>query len=224
MSDQLFNAAIIPVTPYQQNCTLLWCEETKKGAVVDPGGDIERIMAAVAQNGVTVEKIFITHGHFDHASGAAELKRQTGAIIEGPHEDDTFLLDTLAESRQIPGFGKAEPCKPDRFLNDGDQVQFGNVSFDVVHCPGHTPGHVVFVQPQARIALCGDVLFKGAIGRTDFPKGDMAALIHSIVAKLWPLGNDIRFVPGHGPMSSFGEERRTNSFVADHIVRDMLDQ
>jgi hydroxyacylglutathione hydrolase len=221
MPPSLFHAAIIPVTPYQQNCTLLWCDKTKKGAIIDPGGEIDRLLDAAAEGGVTVEKIFLTHGHLDHASGASELKRRTGATLEGPHRDDSFLLDALAENRVVPGFEDAQPCTPDRFLADGDSVSFGEVTFEVLHCPGHTPGHVVFVQRQAKIAFSGDVLFKGSIGRTDLGGGDQAALIHSIVEKLWPLGDDIRFVPGHGPMSSFGEERRTNPFVGDFALGRM---
>jgi hydroxyacylglutathione hydrolase len=214
MTSPLFHAAILPVTPYQQNCTLVWCDVTKQGALIDPGGEVDRLIAAAARNGVTVEKIFLTHGHLDHASGAAELKRRTGARLEGPHEGDRFLLDALGQNRTTPGFGHAEPCTPDRFLGDGDTVSFGEVTMDVIHCPGHTPGHVVFVQPEANIAFSGDVLFKGSIGRTDLAGGDAATLIHSIVEKLWPLG-DLGFVPGHGPMSSFAEERRTNPFVSD---------
>jgi glyoxylase-like metal-dependent hydrolase (beta-lactamase superfamily II) len=217
MSTALFHAAILPVTPYQQNCSLLWCDETKKGAIIDPGGEVERLIGLAAQNEVTVEKIFLTHGHYDHAAGAAELKRRTGAVLEGPHQDDKFLLDTLAEIRAIPGFAHAEPCTPDRFLSDGDTVSFGNVTLEVVHCPGHTPGHVVYVARKANIAFVGDVIFRGSIGRSDLPGGNHPTLIHSILEKLWPLGNDMRFLPGHGPVSSFGEERRSNPFVGDAV-------
>lgn len=213
-----FHAAIIPVTPYQQNCSLLWCDQTKKGAVIDPGGEIDRIRDAAAGHGVTIEKIFLTHGHYDHAAGAADLKRRTGAVIEGPHEADTFLLDALAENRTIPGFSHAEPVTPDRFLKDGDTVSFGEVSLDVLHCPGHTPGHVVLVAREALVMFCGDVLFRGSIGRTDFPRGDHPTLIHSIVEKLWPLGGEMRFVPGHGPMSSIADERHNNPFVGDAVT------
>jgi Zn-dependent hydrolases, including glyoxylases len=213
-----FHAAVMPVTPYQQNCAILWCDKTKKGAIIDPGGDVERLIAAAAENGITIEKIFLTHGHLDHASGATELKRRTGAPIEGPHEDDTFLLSALAENRRTPGFQHAEACAPDRFLKDGDTVSFGEVTLEVIHCPGHTPGHVVFFDREAKLAFCGDVLFKGSIGRTDFPRGDHPALIRSITQKLWPLGNDVKFLPGHGPMSSFGDERRSNPFVSDSAL------
>ncbi len=222
MSSSLFHAAILPVTPYQQNCSLVWCDKTKMGAIIDPGGEVDRLVAAAAANGVTVEKIFLTHGHLDHASGAAALKRRTGATLEGPHIDDTFLLEALAKNRTTPGFEAAEACVPDRFLDDGDAVSFGEVSFEVVHCPGHTPGHVVYLQREAKIAFCGDVLFKGSIGRTDIPRGNHATLIHSIVDKLWPLGGDIAFVPGHGLMSSFAEERRNNPFVGDYALDGML--
>jgi len=218
MTASLFRAAVFPVTPYQQNCTILWCEKTKKGAIIDPGGEVGRLVAAAAENGIAVEKIFLTHGHFDHASGAADLQRRSGARLEGPHADDLFLLETLAENRTTPGFEQAESCTPDRFLGDGDTVSFGEVCLEVVHCPGHTPGHVVYVQREAKIAFCGDVLFKGSVGRTDSPHGDHATLIRSIVGKLWPLGGDMRFLPGHGPMSSFAEERRTNPFVGDAVL------
>ena len=213
-----FHAAIIPVTPYQQNCSLIWCDATKKGAVIDPGGDLDRILDAAAEHGVTIEKIFLTHGHLDHASGAADLKRKTGAPVEGPHKGDTFLLDALAEYRRMPGFAHAEPVTPDRFLVDGDTVTFGQVSLAVLHCPGHTPGHVVFVSTEAPVMFCGDVLFRGSIGRTDLGGGDHPTLIHSIVEKLWPLGGEMRFVPGHGPMSTIADERASNPFVGDAVT------
>jgi hydroxyacylglutathione hydrolase len=213
-----FNAAILPVTPYQQNCTLLWCNDSKKGAIIDPGGEVDQLIAMATEKGVTIEKIFLTHGHLDHASGAADLKRRTGAVLEGPHIGDKFLLDALAENRRMPGFGHAEACTPDRYLCDGDTVSFGNISLAVLHCPGHTPGHVVYVAREAQIAFSGDVLFRGSIGRTDLAGGDHPTLIHSILEKLWPLGPDMRFIPGHGPMSSFGEERRSNPFVGDAVT------
>jgi hydroxyacylglutathione hydrolase len=213
MLPSLFHAAVLPVTPYQQNCTLLWCDKTMKGAILDPGGEVDRLIAAAAANKVAIEKIFLTHGHHDHASGAADLKRRTGATLEGPHVDDAFLLDALDEKRTIPGFEHAEPCMPDRYLAGGDAVSFGEVTFEVLHCPGHTPGHVVYFQREAKIAFVGDVLFRGSVGRTDLPGGNHRALIASIVEKLWPLGDDVRFLPGHGPMSSIGEERKSNPFV-----------
>lgn len=207
-----FQALCIPVTPYQQNCTLLW-DEAHKGAVIDPGGDIEAIRAAIDGQSVRVEKIFLTHGHLDHASGAAELSRLTGAPVEGPHEDDKFLLDALEENRRMPGFETAEVCRPDLWLKDGDTVSFGSVSLSVLHCPGHTPGHVVYYHPDVKLAFVGDVLFRGSIGRTDFPRGDHIQLLQSIRTKLLPLGDDVEFVPGHGPMSRFGYERQNNPFL-----------
>jgi len=207
---------IIPVTAFQQNCTLIWCEETLKAAVVDPGGDLERIQSAVASEGVQVEKILLTHGHIDHAGGTAELARTLGVPVEGPHKDDKFWLDALPQQAQMFNFPVAGLFTPERWLEDGDKVTVGNESLSVLHCPGHTPGHVVFYQPAAKLALVGDVLFQGSIGRTDFPKGDHATLVRSIREKLFPLGDDIAFIPGHGPMSTFGQERATNPFVSDH--------
>ncbi|MDX1754737.1 MAG: MBL fold metallo-hydrolase [Marinobacter sp.] len=206
---------LIPVTPFQQNCTLLWCEDTKKAAVVDPGGDLDRIRAAIAEAGVTVEKILLTHAHIDHAGGTAELAKALSVPIEGPHREDDFWIQGLPMQSQMFGFPAPEVFTPDRWLDDGDTVAVGNLSFQVIHCPGHTPGHVVFYQPEAELALVGDVLFHGSIGRTDFPKGDHATLIRSITEKLFPLGDQVKFIPGHGPMSDFGTERQTNPFVAD---------
>lgn len=210
--------AIVPVTPYQQNCSIVWCIETMKGAVIDPGGDVGRLEQAIAANGITLEKVLLTHGHLDHASGAAKLAREMGVPIEGPHIDDTFLLEALGENALQTGFADAESCTPSRFLVDGDTVSFGAISFGVRHCPGHTPGHVVFLHQEARIAFVGDVLFKGSIGRTDFPRGNHAQLVRSITERLWPLGDDMQFVPGHGPMSTFGWERKTNPFVGDRAL------
>lgn len=206
---------IIPVTPFQQNCSLIWCEDTKKAAVVDPGGDIERIKAAIAEEGVTVEKILLTHAHIDHAGGTAELARELGLPIEGPHREDDFWIQALPQQAQMFGFPVPEVFTPDRWLEDGDTVTVGEVELNVIHTPGHTPGHVVFYQPESSLALVGDVLFQGSIGRTDFPKGDHATLIRSIREKLFPLGDDVRFIPGHGPMSDFGTEKATNPFVSD---------
>jgi glyoxylase-like metal-dependent hydrolase (beta-lactamase superfamily II) len=210
-----FKASILPVTPYQQNCSIVWCTSTGKGVAIDPGGEVARLKEIVSANGITLEKIWLTHGHLDHASGAAKLSRETGTPIEGPHTDDIFLLQALGENTRRPGFADAEPCVPTRFLVDGDTVTFGEVKFSVRHCPGHTPGHVVFFHDTAKIAFVGDVLFKGSIGRTDFPRGDHAQLIRSITERLWPLGDDMQFVPGHGAMSTFGSERQTNPFVSD---------
>ncbi len=206
---------IIPVTPFEQNCTLLWCEKTRIAAVVDPGGDVQNILAAIAQEGVTVEKLLITHGHIDHAGGAAQLAKTLSVPIEGPHVDDIFLLKALPMQAQSYGFPAAESFIPSRWLKEGDIVQVGEVVLTVVHAPGHTPGHVVFFDPISKLALVGDVLFKGSIGRTDFPRGDHNSLISSIRKKLFPLGDEVDFIPGHGPMSTFGHERRTNPYVGD---------
>lgn len=208
---------VIPVTPFQQNCSLLWCEETQQGVVVDPGGDLERIIATARQQGVNIVKILLTHGHIDHAGGAAKLAAQLGVTIEGPQEEERFWIDQLPQQGQMFGFAHVAAFTPDRWLSDGDKVHFGNVTLDVLHCPGHTPGHVVFFHSPSRLAIVGDVLFQGSIGRTDFPRGDHDALIRSIRSKLWPLGNDVAFIPGHGEMSTFGEERRDNPFVGDRV-------
>ena len=211
-------AIVAPVTPLQQNCTIVWCVATNKAAVIDPGGETPRILQAIHDNNLSVEKIWITHGHMDHAGGAAALKAATGAMIEGPHRDDQFWIDQIEDSGRKYGVPGAKNFTPDRWLEDGDEVTLGETRFLVRHCPGHTPGHVVFVQPEARFAQVGDVLFKGSIGRTDFPKGNYEQLIASITEKLWPLGSDVAFVPGHGPMSTFGAERKTNPFVADVVL------
>ena len=209
---------IIPVTPFQQNCSLLWCSETSRVAIVDPGGDLDRIVAQIEKHKLIPEKILITHGHVDHAAGAAELAEKLSIPIEGPHQDDLFLIEKLAEQSQNYGFlGQARSFVPARWLGDGDQVRFGNITLDVIHCPGHTPGHVVYFCEAERLALVGDVLFAGSVGRTDFPRSDSDALINSIRNKLWPLGEDVEFISGHGPMSSFGRERRTNPYCGDQV-------
>lgn len=211
--------AILPVTPFEQNCSILVDEATQRCAVVDPGGDLERILEVVKRTGATLEKIFVTHGHLDHCSGTAELRRRTGVPVEGPHPDDRFWIDQLPVSAERYGFPAAEPFEPDRWLQDGDEVRFGGVTLKVRHCPGHTPGHVVFYSEPDRLAIVGDVLFAGSIGRTDFPRGDHPTLIRSITERLWPMGDDVTFIPGHGPTSTFGEERETNPFVSDDAVR-----
>ncbi|THF64711.1 MBL fold metallo-hydrolase [Pseudothauera nasutitermitis] len=209
----MLHCRIIPVTPFEQNCSLLWCDVTGRAAVVDPGGDLERILAAVAEEKVTVERILLTHGHIDHAGGAAALARALSAPVEGPQEEDRFWLEGIEQQGMRFGFSGAETVEPDRWLRDGDSVQVGEETLRVIHAPGHTPGHVVFFHPALRLALVGDVLFAGSIGRTDFPRGDYATLIGSIRDKLFPLGDDVTFVPGHGPCSTFGAERAGNPYV-----------
>ncbi|RLA17267.1 MAG: MBL fold metallo-hydrolase [Gammaproteobacteria bacterium] len=206
---------IIPVTPFQQNCTLLWCEETMKAAVIDPGGDLDQILAAAKQAGVTIEKILLTHAHIDHAGGTAELSRKLSLPIEGPQKEDQFWIDGLPAQSKEYGFPLAEKFTPSRWLNQNDTVTVGNLTLEVRHTPGHTPGHVIFFHPESKLAIVGDVLFQGSIGRTDFPRGDHATLINAIREQLWPLGNDVAFIPGHGPMSTFGQERKSNPFVHD---------
>jgi glyoxylase-like metal-dependent hydrolase (beta-lactamase superfamily II) len=211
-------ALIAPVTPLQQNCTIVWCARTLKAAVIDPGGEVPRLLEALREHGLTLEKIWITHGHLDHAGGAAALQEATGAPIEGPQREDAFWIEGIADSGRAYGIPDARSFTPDRWLEDGDRVTLGETEFEVLHCPGHTPGHVVFFHRQARLAQVGDVLFQGSIGRTDFPRGDHGQLIAAITTKLWPLGDDVAFVPGHGPMSTFGQERETNPFVADAVL------
>jgi len=206
---------IIPVTPFAQNCSLLCCEETAKAAVVDPGGNLDRILKSAEQAGTEIEKILVTHAHIDHAGGVAELAEQLGVPVEGPQREDQFWIDTLPEQSRMFGVSGARVFRPNRWLEQGDIVTFGNVELEVLHCPGHTPGHIVFFHAPSRVAIVGDVLFDGSIGRTDFPRGDYATLIQSIRGQLWPLGNDVQFIPGHGPASTFGEQRRTNPFVGD---------
>ncbi len=207
--------SILPVTPFQQNCSLVVCESTNRAAFVDPGGEVDRLLAALAESGAALEKILVTHGHVDHCGGVAELARRTGVPVEGPHRDDAFWIEQLARQSAMFGVPGAVPFTPDRWLVHGDRVHVGAIALDVLHCPGHTPGHVVFANAGLRIAFVGDVLFAGSIGRTDFPRGDHATLIRSIVTRLWPLGDDVRFVPGHGPTSTFGAERAGNPFVGD---------
>ena len=209
-------AVVVPVTPFVQNCSVIWCDVTGKGAVIDPGGDLDRILEVVKSNGVELEKILLTHAHIDHAGGTAELARRLSLPVEGPHPGDRFWIEQLPEQGAMFGVARAESFEPTRWLDQGDSVTVGDVTLEVRHCPGHTPGHVVFYEPGARLAFVGDVLFAGSIGRTDFPGGDYDTLIRSIRGNLFPLGDDVRFVPGHGPMSTFGQERKTNPFVGDH--------
>ncbi|MBI5720249.1 MAG: MBL fold metallo-hydrolase [Burkholderiales bacterium] len=205
----------LPVTPFQQNCSIVWCDRTMEGAVIDPGGDLPRIKAAVHELGVTLKQILLTHAHIDHAGGTGTLARELGLPIVGPHEGDQFWIDGLAQQSRMFGLAPAEPFTPTRWLHEGDTVQVGESKLDVHHCPGHTPGHVVFHSAEAGRAFVGDVLFAGSIGRTDFPGGDHDMLIASITQRLWPLGDGTVFIPGHGPESSFGRERRTNPYVSD---------
>jgi glyoxylase-like metal-dependent hydrolase (beta-lactamase superfamily II) len=209
-------ALIIPVTPFQQNCSVIWDERSKRAAVVDPGGDLDRVLAEVDREGLQLEKILLTHGHLDHAAATAELAKLRHLKIEGPHRDDQFWIDQLPEATQRFGFPPAAAFTPDRWLEQGDQVSVGDEILEVRHCPGHTPGHVIFFHPQQKFAWVGDVIFAGSIGRSDFPRGDHQTLVKSIRENLFPLGDDVRFVPGHGPLSTFGQERQTNPFVADH--------
>lgn len=206
---------IIPVTRYQQNCSLIWCAETLEAAVVDPGGELDRIEAAIAQAGVKLTQILVTHAHLDHAGGVTELAEKYQLPIIGPHPDDQFWIDGFPMQAAMMGFAASRPFVPTRWLQQGDTVQLGKLTLEVRHCPGHTPGHVIFFEKNAKLALVGDVLFAGSIGRTDFPKGDYDTLINAIRQQLFTLGDEVRFVPGHGPMSTFGEERKHNPFVAD---------
>ncbi|WP_321333060.1 MBL fold metallo-hydrolase [Breoghania sp.] len=209
-------AAVIPVTPFAQNCTLVWNDETKKGVVIDPGGEIERIQQAIDKHGVTVERILITHGHIDHIGGAADLAEKLSVPIEGPHEADQPLIKHVqVQAAQFGINGQVKPIVPDRWLVEGDTVDVGGFEFQVLHCPGHAPGHVIFYNEPARFAIVGDVLFKGGIGRTDLQGGDYEELMRSIKEKLLPLGDDVAFLPGHGPGSTLGEERVSNPFLQE---------
>lgn len=210
---------VTPVTPLQQNCTTVWCTATGKAAVIDPGASVDAILGEVARRGLTLDQIWITHGHLDHAAGAAEMQEKSGVDIIGPHPEDLFWIESLEEKGREWGMPEARIFTPTRWLADGDVLTLGETSWEVYHTPGHTPGHVIFFNRAARFAQVGDVLFKGSVGRTDFPRSDHQALLNAIVTKLWPLGDDVTFVPGHGPLSTFGAERRTNPFVSDQALR-----
>jgi len=203
----------VPVTAFQQNCSLVWCDQTMLAAVIDPGGDLELLQQQVRRLGLKLEEIWLTHAHIDHAGGVAELSKKLGLPIVGPHKADKFWIDSLAEQGRMFGLAHADPFTPTRWLVDGDTVQVGDCVLNVRHCPGHTPGHVVFHSPQAGRAFVGDVLFAGSIGRTDLPQGDSATLINSITQRLWPMGDETVFIPGHGPESTFGRERMSNPYV-----------
>ncbi|NLE46883.1 MAG: MBL fold metallo-hydrolase [Sandaracinaceae bacterium] len=215
MSTPAFDVYVAPVTPFQQNASLLRCRATGKGALVDPGGEIDRLLELAREKSVEIEKVFLSHGHIDHAGEAAVVRERLGIPIEGPHEADRFWLQQLGMQGTMFGFPALKPFEPDRYLNDGDRVRFGEVELEVIHAPGHTPGHVVFYHEGARLAFVGDVIFQGSIGRTDFPQGDFDTLIRSIREKLFPKGDDVQFIPGHGPTSTFGFEREHNPFCGD---------
>lgn len=208
---------VIPVTPFEQNCSVVWCEATRQAAVVDPGGDLDRVLEMINDEGLTLTKILLTHGHVDHAAGTAALKRRCRVPIEGPHPEDIMWIRRLPADAAQFGFPPSDSFTPDRWLGQGDTVQLGEMTLEVRHCPGHTPGHVVFFHRPSKLAIVGDVIFKGSVGRWDFPGGNQQDLIRSIRENLFPLGDDVKFLPGHGAMSTFGEERRTNPFVADRL-------
>ena len=203
----------IPVTPFLQNCSIVWCDTSHRAAIIDPGGDLDVLIAAAEELGVTLEQIWITHGHVDHAAATAELAQRLLLPISGPHPDDQFWIDGLPQAAASYGFPPARPFVPTRWLFDGDTVSLGEHVLQVRHCPGHTPGHVVFYSPEIQRAFVGDVLFAGSIGRTDFPRGNHADLLRSIAQRLWPMGDETVFIPGHGPESSFGYERQHNPYV-----------
>jgi glyoxylase-like metal-dependent hydrolase (beta-lactamase superfamily II) len=213
-SEPPMRVAIVPVTPLQQNCSLIWCTRTMKGALVDPGGDLDRLKQALAKTGITLEKVLVTHGHLDHCGMAGELAKEMGVPIEGPQEEDRFWIAQLDDDGPRWNM-EAHSFEPDRWLENGDKVRVGELELDVYHCPGHTPGHIVFHHAPSHFAIVGDVLFQGSIGRTDFPRGDLQTLVDSITGRLWPLGDETTFVPGHGPISTFGDERRSNPYVGD---------
>lgn len=205
----------IPVTPFAQNCSIVWCDETLDAAIIDPGGNVPQLIQACHQRGLHLQQLWITHAHIDHAGAAADMARQLNLPVVGPHQGDLFWIEQLPQQGAMFGFPPASPFQPARWLQDGSTVQIGNCTLDVLHCPGHTPGHVVFHHAPQQRAFVGDVLFAGSIGRTDFPGGNHQELLNSIRQKLWPLGDDTVFIPGHGPESTFGTERRSNPFVKD---------
>ena len=209
---------VVTVTAFQQNCSVIWCSETLIGAVIDPGGDVGEILKAINKQNIKVEQILLTHGHLDHAGGAAKLARELNIPVNGPQKEDDFWLQGIEKQSQTYGLPGGENCTPDQWLNDGDVIKVGNEILSVLHCPGHTPGHIVFHNKESELAFVGDVLFKGSIGRTDFPRGNHTELLTSITSKLWPLGGQTRFVSGHGEISDFASERATNPFVGDRAL------
>ena len=211
------NYRIIPVTAFSQNCSLIWCEQTRLAALVDPGGDAEKIKQEVDDSGLTLMQILLTHGHLDHVGAAAELAQHYGVPVFGPEKEDEFWLQGLPAQSRMCGLEECQPLTPDRWLNEGDTISIGNVTLQVLHCPGHTPGHVVFFDDRAKLLISGDVIFKGGVGRSDFPRGDHNQLISSIKDKLLPLGDDVTFIPGHGPLSTLGYERLHNPFLQDEM-------
>ncbi|MEM6682620.1 MAG: MBL fold metallo-hydrolase [Pseudomonadota bacterium] len=211
-------AIITPVTPFDQNCSLVWCEKTKQAALIDPGGDFDRIEPLLEREGLSLKKILVTHAHIDHCAAVFDISETYKVPIEGPHRDDKMLIDGLPEQAARFGFAHAKSFTPDRWLDQGDEVTLGDLVFEVRFCPGHAPGHVIFFHRASRVAFVGDVLFKGSVGRTDLPGGNFDALVTSIQEQLWPLGDDVQFVPGHGPMSTLGIERQTNPIVGDKFV------
>lgn len=208
---------IVPVTPFQQNATIFWCDETLEGAIVDPGGETEKLLSVVDELGIKLTKLLLTHAHVDHAGGTQDIADQLNLPIEGPHKADQFWIDIFPEQIKQFGFPEARAFTTNRWLEQGDVVTLGNEELEIYFCPGHTPGHVVFFHRASKLAQVGDVLFRGSIGRTDFPKGDHATLVNAIRTNLWPLGDDVSFIPGHGPMGTFGEERRSNPHVGESV-------
>ena len=213
----MLKALVQTVTPFEQNASILFCSETNKCAIVDPGGDIHILLELLKNHNLVPERVLLTHGHIDHAGGATEISEILNVEIHGPHIDDKFLLDELQKQGEMFGL-QSKNCNPDKWLNEGDVVMVGNQKLDVYFCPGHTPGHIIFFNKKANLALVGDVLFNGSIGRTDLPGGNYNQLIESVKNKLWPLGDDVDFIPGHGPVSTFKAERNSNPFVSDSVL------
>ena len=213
----MLKTLIQPVTPFQQNASIIFCSDTKKCAIVDPGGDIELLLTIAKDNELIPDRILLTHGHIDHAGGATELSEILDIKIHGPHKEDKFLLDELQKQGEMFGLS-SKNCYPDEWLDEGDIIEIGNQVLEVFFCPGHTPGHIIFFNKENKLALVGDVLFNGSIGRTDLPGGNFDQLINSVKHKLWPLGDDIDFIPGHGPVSTFKAERSSNPFVSDSVL------